>query len=181
MTYIALIRGINITGRNMLPMKSLAALLGTLRCENVRTYLQSGNAVFESDETDRAKLCAAISAAVQKAHGFSPRVMILTAAEFTRAARGNPFPQAHADHKCVHLFFLESSATKADLKGMTTCAVNGEEFALKSKVFYLHTPNGFGVSKLAERAERLLGVAATARNWRTVSSLVDLAKGREGS
>ena len=163
----------------MLPMKSLTALLGKLRCANVRTYLQSGNAVFESDETDRARLCAAISAAIQKAHGFSPRVMILTAAELSRAARGNPFPQAHADHKCVHLYFLDARAPKADLKGMTACAINGEAFALKSKVFYLHTPKGFGVSKLAERAERLLGVAATARNWRTVSALIDLTKGRE--
>lgn len=174
MTYIALIRGINITGRNMLPMKSLTALLGRLGCGNVRTYLQSGNAVFESDETNRERLCSALTAAIQKAHGFAPRVMLLTAAELRRAARANPFPQAADNHKLVHLYFLADRASKADLAAIKACAVNGELFALKSKVFYLHTPNGFGVSKVAERAERLLGVAATARNWRTVASLIDL-------
>jgi uncharacterized protein (DUF1697 family) len=176
MTYIALIRGINVTGNNMLPMKSLTALLGTIGCTNVRTYLQSGNAVFESTAMDRARLAAALTAAVQKAHGFSPRVVLLTAPELRRAARANPFPQAAADHKVVHLFFLSDRAPRADLKAMTACALAGEAFALKGRVFYLHTPNGFGVSKLSGRVERLLGVPATARNWRTVTSLLEMTK-----
>ena len=162
----------------MLPMKSLTALLGKLGCENVRTYLQSGNAVFESDELDRDRLCASLTASIQKAHGFSPRVLVLTAAELKRAAKANPFPEAAGNHKVVHLYFLADRASKADLNAIKACATSGELFALKSKVFYLHTPNGFGISKVAERAERLLGVAATARNWRTVSALVALSDSR---
>lgn len=175
MTYIALIRGINVTGNNMLPMKSLAALMGRLGCQDVRTYLQSGNAVFESNETNRDRLCSALTAAIQKAHGFAPRVMLLTASELRRAAKANPFPQAADNHKLVHLYFLADRASKADLQAIGACATSGELFALKGKVFYLHTPNGFGVSKVAERAERLLGVAATARNWRTVSALIEMS------
>ena len=176
MTYIALIRGVNVTGNNMLPMKSLTALLEKMGCANVRTYLQSGNAVFQNPSSDRARLCESLKTAIEKAHGFAPRVMLLTAPEISRAMRANPFPQAADNHRVLHLFFLDAKPAKADLKAMAGLAANGEEFTLSGRVFYLYTPNGFGVSKLATRAERLLGVAATARNWRTVTSLCEMTK-----
>jgi uncharacterized protein (DUF1697 family) len=175
-TFIALIRGVNITGNNVLPMKSLTALLEKMGCAGVRTYLQSGNAVFQSAATDRARLCQALTAAIEKAHGFAPRVMLITAPELGRAMRANPFPQAGDNPKTLHLFFLDAKPSKADLTAIAGLAANGEQFHLQGRVFYLYTPNGFGTSKLATRAERLLGVAATARNWRTVTSLADMAK-----
>ena len=178
MTYIALIRGVNVTGNNMLPMKSLTALLQKMGCMGVRTYLQSGNAVFQSTETDRDRVCQALTTAIQKAHGFAPRVLLLTAPELGRAMRANPFHQAAENHKVLHLFFLDAKPAKADLQAMAALAANGEEFKLQGRVFYLYTPNGFGVSKLAAKAERLLGVAATARNWRTVTSLLEMTKNK---
>jgi uncharacterized protein (DUF1697 family) len=175
-TYIALFRGINVTGNNMLPMPALRALLEENGCGSVQTYIQSGNAIFRSAMSDTARLEKRLAAAVAKSHGFEPRVLVLTREQIEKAAKGNPFPEAIENPKSVHLFFLAETPAKPDLKGLEAIKAGRERFALKGRVFYLHTPDGFGTSKLAGRAERLLGVAATARNWRTVATLVGMAR-----
>jgi uncharacterized protein (DUF1697 family) len=76
----------------------------------------------------------------------------------------------------IHLFFLAGPPKKADVKSIEALKARTERFALKGRIFYLHTPDGFGASKLAQRAERLLGVQATARNWRTVTTLLEMVK-----
>jgi uncharacterized protein (DUF1697 family) len=177
MIYAALIRGVNVVGRNALPMKSLAALLAKLRCANVRTYLQSGNAVFECAASDAGKVASALTAAIDRTHGFAPHVIVLRRADLDRAMARNPFPQADANPTTLHLFFLDAKPTRPNFDAMTSLAANGEQFKLDGRVFYLYTPNGFGVSKLASRAERLLGVPATARNWRTVRSVAGMMRG----
>jgi uncharacterized protein (DUF1697 family) len=174
-TYVALIRGINVGGNQMLPMKDLVKLMEKNACTDVRTYIQSGNVVFCST-SDAASVAKRLSSAIEKGHGFEPRVLVLTAAELAKAAAANPFPEAEQDPKTVHLFFLAARPTKADLKGMDALKTRTERYALKGTVFYLHTPDGFGTSKLAARVEKLLGVEATARNWRTVGKLLELAK-----
>lgn len=175
-TCIALIRGINVGGKHKLPMKDLKAMLEKHGCEDVQTYIQSGNAIFRSVTTDVATLCSRITAAVSKSHGFEPRVLVLTRAELERAAAGNPFPQANENPKSLHLFFLAEPPKKPDLKGLESLKASKEDFSLKGRTFYLYTPEGFGISKLALRVERLLGVEATARNWRTVTTLLEMAK-----
>jgi uncharacterized protein (DUF1697 family) len=176
MTYVALIRGVNVVGRNALPMKSLSALLTKLRCANVRTYLQSGNAVFDFAAAEASKLAAGLTAAIGRTHGFAPHVIVLRRADVDRAIARNPFPQADANPTTLHLFFLDAKANRPNTDAMATLAANGEQFKLDGRVFYLYTPNGFGVSKLASRAERLLGVTATARNWRTVQAVAALMR-----
>ena len=126
--------------------------------------------------SDAGRLAKQVTAAVSKGRGFEPRVLVLTRSELERAAANNPFPEAEGNPKSVHLFFLAELAKKADLKSMEALRAKTERFALKGKVLYLHTPDGFGISKLAARAERFLGVEATARNWRTVTTLLDMAK-----
>ena len=175
-TYIALLRGINVGGSHMLPMKDLKLLFERNRCVNVQTYIQSGNVVFRSAIADTERLAQQVMAAVSKARGFEPRVLVLTRSELERAVAGNPFLEAEGNPKSVHLFFLAEPAKKADLKALDTLKVKSERYALKGKVLYLHTPDGFGTSKLAARAERFLGVEATARNWRTVTTLLQMAK-----
>jgi uncharacterized protein (DUF1697 family) len=101
---------------------------------------------------------------------------VLTLAQLEKAAAGNPFPEADEHPQTLHLFFLEKAAKKADISSMDALRTSTERFVLKGTTFYLHTPDGFGGSKLAQRAERLLGVDATARNWRTVKTLIELAK-----
>jgi len=175
-TYVALFRGINLVGRNRLPMKELKPVLEKSGCVDVRTYIQSGNVILSSPIADVEKLSKQLTAAVSKSHGFEPWVLLLTFAELKRAAAGNPFPAADKKPQTVHLFFLADAPKGHDLKAIEAIKTRTEAFALKGKVFYLYTPDGFGQSKLAARAEKLLGVAATARNWRTVTTLLGMAK-----
>jgi uncharacterized protein (DUF1697 family) len=175
-TYVALIRGINVGGSRMLPMKDLKLLFERHGCLDVQTYIQSGNVVFRRAASDAPRLAKLVAAAVSKERGFEPRVLVLTRGELERAAANNPFPQAEASPQSVHLFFLAEPAKNADLKAMEALRASTERFTLKGNVLYLHTPDGFGISKLAARTERLLGVEATARNWRTVTTLLDMAK-----
>ena len=174
--WIALFRGINVGGNRILPMKELTALLEKLGHSDVRTYIQSGNAVFRSGRKNAAEIARQIGAAVEKAKGFEPHVLVLSVADLARAILANPFPKAVTDHKSLHLFFLVSSPKKPNIAALNALKTTGESFAIVGKVFYLHTPDGFGKSKLATRVEALLGVEATARNWRTVLAVDDITK-----
>jgi uncharacterized protein (DUF1697 family) len=175
-SYIALLRGINVGGNNKLPMKDLATLLEKLGARSVKTYIQSGNAVFQHEEENGSQLSSRIGAAIKESHGFEPRVLLLELAEMEQAMAANPFPSAEAEPKTLHLYFLASVPKNPDLQTLANLKRDNEEFRLIDKVFYLHAPDGIGRSKLAERAEKALGVAATARNWRTVGKVMTMAK-----
>ena len=177
-TWVALFRGINVGGNNMLPMRDLATLLGSLGLEEVRTYIQSGNVVFSAAGT-ATSLAARICAAVERRFGFRPELLLLGAAELARALAANPFPEAAAQPQLLHLWFLASHPAKGAETALATLAAQGERLVLRGKVLYLHAPKGIGGSKLAARAERTLGVRATARNWRTCSALLSMARGRK--
>ncbi len=176
-TYLALFRGINVGGRNKLPMASLKALMGELGAEGVRTVLQSGNAAFELAASRRSPFVPALRAAIGRDFGFEPQVLLLSAADLAKAIAGNPYPSADAVPKAVHVGFLESAPKKPDTAGLDALKTTTESWQLAGRVFYLHTPDGFGRSKLAAAAERRLGVPMTARNWATVGKLRTLAKG----
>jgi len=175
-TYIALFRGINVGGSHLISMKELKELLETSGCVDVRTYIQTGNVIFRSGVSDAARLARQLAAAVSKSRGFEPRVLVLTRDELERAAAGNPFREADQNPQSVHLFFLAERPKKPDLESLEALKTDTERFHLKSSGFYLYTPDGFGRSRLGQRAERLLGVDATARNWRTVTTLLEMAK-----
>ena len=99
-----------------------------------------------------------------------------TQKDFEKAVAANPYKKAADEHpQYLHLFFLDGKPAKPDLEKLESLKANGEEFALKDEVFYLHTPNGFGTSKLAARAMSGLGVDGTARNMRTCKTLVEMA------
>ena len=175
-TYVALLRGINLVRSNRLPMPDLKRLLEQHGCVDVQTYIQSGNVIFRSAASDMSRLAKQLTAAVSESHGFEPHVLVLTPSQLASAVAANPFPEADKNPPSVHLFFLAERPKKPDLKSMDALKTGTERFALKGKVLYLHTPDGFGRSKLATRAERLLGVDATARNWRTATTLLDMAR-----
>jgi uncharacterized protein (DUF1697 family) len=179
-TWVAFLRGINVGGNHVLPMKELAALLGKEGLSDVATYIQTGNVVFRCSRATVPALEKRIGTAISKQYGFHPRVLVLDAAELERAAAANPFPQADADPKRLHLFFLAMKPSSPNLDALHELRAGSEAFELIDKVFYLYTPDGFGVSKLAERAERHLGVDATARNWRTVGKVLEMTKRLEG-
>ena len=176
-TYIALFRGINVGGRHILPMKELVALLQNLDCRNVRTYIQSGNAVFESKVQNTAKLSKDISAEIKKRRGFEPYVLLLELEEMQKAIKANPFPEAENDPKALHVSFLTSTPKKPDLKALERIRTDRERFQLVDDIFYLYAPDGIGRSKLAANTERFLGVSLTDRNWGTVRKIMELATG----
>jgi uncharacterized protein (DUF1697 family) len=175
-TYIALFRGINVGGTNVLPMKDLVALLENIGSHNVKTYIQSGNAVFQNREENASLLSSKISAAIKEGHGFEPRVLLLTPEELERAIETNPFPEAESEPKTLHLQFLASMPKNPDLGALESIKSDRERFALRDKLFYLHAPDGIGRSKLAANTEKFLGVAITSRNWRTVCKVLTMLK-----
>ena len=177
-TYVALLRGLNVGGNSSLPMKELVSQLENLGLRNVRTYIQSGNAVFQSEEEDAPVLSNKIRAAIKKSRGFEPQVLLLEPEEIERAVESNPFPEAESEPKTLHAHFLASTPKNPDLDALESIKSDRERFVLKDGVFYLHAPDGIGRSKLAANAEKLLGVSATARNWRTVRKLMEMAKQR---
>ena len=173
-TWIALLRGINVVGRRQLLMKDLAAIFERRGFSSVRTYIQSGNVVFQSAHGSARSLAAEIGALLLKRAGFEPQVMVLSRRELAAAIRGNPFPEADRDPKSLHLFFLSARPPRPDLGALTRLKKGREGFALEGKVFYLFTPHGFPQCQLHDRVERFLGVAATARNWRTARQLLSM-------
>lgn len=174
-TYVALFRGINVGGRNRLPMRDLVDLLTGLGLRDIHTFIQSGNVIFRSEGLDTRALADDIRAAVGESHGFVPQVLLLELEELQDAIASNPFPEAEAEPKSLHVFFLASVPQNPDLEGLARVKRDSERFVLRGKVFYLHAPDGIGRSKLAARVEKALGVAVTARNWRTVGKIRTMA------
>jgi len=176
--WIALVRGINVGGRT-LRMKDLVACVEEVGCTDVKTYVQSGNLVFRSSVSSASALATRIEKAIGKRHGFEPRTLVLSRKELENAAKANPFKKAQAAPASLHLLFLFAKPEKPDFDDMSAVKIASEAFALDGKVFYLHTPEGFGKSKLAQKAVKCLGVDATARNWRTVTALLEIAAAYE--
>lgn len=174
---ILMLRGVNVSGANRLPMAEFRAMLGGLGFQRVQSYIQSGNAVFLGE---RAGAEARISAALQAGFELEVPVFVLTLPEMAAVLAANPFAaEGEADGAKVHLVFLKGDA---DLKpGLEAFAVKGERFHLGAGAFYLHTPQGFGTSKLAERLPRFLKPEMTARNQRSAAAILALAQGLTGT
>ncbi len=175
--YAALFRGINVGGKNKLPMNQLVAILEELDARNVRTYIQSGNAVFVRQEENASKLSSKISREIRQRCGFQPHVLLLELDDIERAIRNNPFPDAESEPKNLHAGFLASVPEEPNLKALEKLRIGDERFQLIDKVFYLHAPAGVGRSKLAAKAEKLIGVPMTDRNWKTVCKIREMAMG----
>lgn len=172
---IVLLRGVNVGSNRKLPMKELREILEGLGLEGVETYIQSGNAVARL-AAPSPRLAEDIAGAVEERRGFRPRVLLLGGDRLLEAIEANPFPEADAEPRSLHLFFLAEPPPSPDLESLADVAVASERFHLDRDVFYLRAPEGIGRSKLAASVERYLGVAATARNWRTVRKLQDMVE-----
>jgi uncharacterized protein (DUF1697 family) len=173
-TYIALFRGINVGGNNILPMKDLVEILEGMGCEKVKTYIQSGNVVFRSKKKQANKIAGEISSKISESHGFEPKVLLLEISELHDAIENNPFKTE--DGKALHFFFLNFHPNNPDLERLMALKAKSEEFKLHKKVFYLYAPDGVGRSKLAAKVEQCMGIPVTARNWNTVSKLIFLVE-----
>ena len=174
-TFVALFRGINVGGKNILPMKELEFVFEDLGLSQVQTYIQSGNVTFQAVADSTQELAGNIGDAVCRSHDFAPKVLVLSIQEFRNAVASNPFPEGESDPKSLHLSFLESAPSNPDIKKLESLQSASERFKLIGTVFYLHAPEGIGRSKLAANVEKALGVTMTARNWRSVSAILSLA------
>jgi len=177
-SYVALIRGINVGGKSSLPMKELTQALQRIGCHNVRTYIQSGNVVFQSDAI-AARLGEEISDEIGRCRSFKPHVLVLEKLEFKQAVENNPFPEGESDPKALHLGFLDSVPSHPDLQALEALRAPSEKIELIGRVFYLFAPNGVGRSKLAAKSEKALAVPMTDRNWRTVVKIMSLLEERD--
>jgi len=173
--WVALLRGVNVGGHNKLPMAELRKLLTNLGFADVATYIQSGTAVFSSD-MPREEIAEDIATGIEGSFGFSTDVILRSLSEFQNAIRQNPFEQAAADPKTLHLFFLAAPVSQFNAEGLTRFATNGEEFHLCDQVFYLYTPNGFGRSKIGAKIAGYFDIALTGRNLRSCLKIQALAE-----
>jgi len=148
--------------------------LPALTLDNIKTYIQSGNVVFDSPSKSPTSLARSISKKVGQEHGFEPQVLILGLEDLQHAIGGNPFPAAVSDPGTLHFSFLERPATNPDVQTLDAIRTSTESYRITDGVFYLHAPDGVARSKLAARAEKCLGVATTLRNYRTVEKLMAL-------
>ena len=168
-TYVALLRGINVGGAGILAMKDLAALCAKLGFAKSRTYIQSGNAIFESILEEKA-VTNALEKALLAKMGRKVAVMVRTAAELRAILDANPFPDMPP--KQVAVVFLAGKPPVEELRGVVGPA--GERVCAGAREIYVYYPEGMGWSKLKLP---LNGAAATVRNINTVGKLAELAAG----
>ena len=174
-TYVALLRGVNLGPRNKVPMPALRSLTESLGHNDVRTYIQSGNLVFRSAE--KGNLAARLEQAIAAELGVKAAVVLRTAGELSKAIAGNPFVAAGADEKALHVVFLGSPPSRSAVKTLEPDRSPPDEFAVGRAEVYLRCPNGFGRSKLGvDWFEKKLGGPATIRNWRTVTTLAAMCE-----
>ncbi|CQR61046.1 DUF1697 domain-containing protein [Streptomyces leeuwenhoekii] len=176
-TYAALLRGINVGGSRKLPMADLRTLLAGLGHTGVRTYLQSGQAVFTAGHGDEESLAAELTRAIEKRFGFTVDVLVRDHAYLRAVAEACPFPAAELEARQLHVTYFSAPAGPERFAEIDQAAFLPEEFRLGDRALYLYAPNGLGRSKLAEALSRprvTKGLIATTRNWNTVVKLVEL-------
>ncbi len=174
-TYVVLLRGINVGGKTKISMSDLRTLLTGLGAEDVRTHLQSGNAVLRS-RMAATRLTAAVEKAIARELSLEVTVLVRTSAQLVRVVASNPFSgKAKAPAK-VHVAFLAAAPGRARVQALDPKRSEPDEFRVAGREIYLYYPNGYGRTKINNAYfEKQLGVAATTRNWNTVTKLAELA------
>ncbi|WP_030602861.1 DUF1697 domain-containing protein [Streptomyces fulvoviolaceus] len=179
-TYAALLRGINVGGSRKVPMADLRTLMEGLGHDDVRTYLQSGQAVFTADHGDEESLAAELAGAIEKRFGFAVDVIVRDHAYLKAIAEDCPFPAAELEAKQLHVTYFSAPVDADRFAEIDRDTYLPEEFRLGDRALYLYAPNGLGRSKLAEHLSKPRvnkGVIATSRNWNTVVKLVGMTGG----
>jgi len=172
--YLILFRGIG--GKTQLSPQALRAQLASAGFENVATYINSGNAIVRS-RLSREKVIATIAELCRKHFGFDKAIFAPTLAEWETLIEHNPFAAAAAKAPTtVHAALLEQAPRAEDIERIRAVAAKGEDIQVIGNVAYLHTPHGFGRSKLAAKFDPWIGVTNTARNWNTVLKLAELGR-----
>ena len=176
-SWVALLRGINLGPRNKISMADLKELFADLGAEDVETYVQSGNVLFRSSDA-RDDLVRAIENEIDKRLGLQVTVLLRTDAELAKLVADNPFGEDEPEATKLHVTFLAERPDRSRAAALDEEQFAPDRFRVTPDAVYLHCPNGYGRSKLSNAFfEKQLGVAATTRNWRTVTTLAERAGG----
>ena len=177
-TFVALLRGINVSGVNKLPMKALVELADSMPgLAHCRTYIQSGNLVFEAETGAVERFEPRLQEAIAARFGFSPPVMLHDADEWETILAENPFSaEGDAAPKTVHVLLLSARPSAAAIAALESRDFGLERWHIGTLAVYLHLPDGMGRSKLGTSIEKILGVPVTARNWSSVKAISEMMR-----
>lgn len=175
MRHVALLRGINVGGKNKLPMKDLVALCQAIGATDVTTYIASGNVLFSATPTVEKTFAAKLEAAIKKQLGLSVPVVTRSQKALAAALGANPWLKAGVDPDHLHVMFLGQRPTAAQVKTLDPNRSPGDRYEVVGQEIYLALPNGVGNSKLTNAYfDKALATVSTARNWRTAEKLLAL-------
>jgi uncharacterized protein (DUF1697 family) len=176
-TWVGLLRGINVGGKNLLPMTDLTRLFEEAGCAGVRTYIQSGNVLFTASRARAEKLPGLIASGIGDRFGYRVPVLLRTAAELGEAIRQNPFLEAGAPENWLHVLFLANQPDAGRVAALDPLRSPPDAYAVRCREIYLQCPNGVGRTKLTNTYfDSRLATISTGRNWRTVLKLFELAE-----
>jgi len=174
--HVALLRGINVGGKNKLKMTALAEIFADAGCHEVRTYIQSGNVVYRASDEIASRIPELIADRIAARLGLRVPVVTRTASEFHDVVTNNPFLHADHDPKSLCVAFLADLPTSEQISRLDPDRSPSDEFVVRDREIYLHLPNGAARTKLTNAYfDSKLGTTSTARNWRTVLKLDELA------
>jgi uncharacterized protein (DUF1697 family) len=179
--HVALLRGINVGGKRRLPMADLAAMLSEAGCADVRTYIQSGNAVFTATPACAKRLPDVVSKRIAREFGFEPTVLLRSADEVREVAASNPFLKPRnapgLSEAQLHVGFLADVPDVRRLRLLDRQRSPGDSFSVRGREIYVCLTNGMARTRLTYAYfESTLGTVATFRNWRTVLKLLDMVQ-----
>lgn len=173
--YIALLRGINVSGHKLIKMAELKELLMSIGFRNVQTYIQSGNVVFESDETSITNLELSIMSVITKKYGFDVEVMVRSVDEFSRIVETNPFPDAEGNK--LYITFFREVPQKIPFEELDKVKSESEVYLFQDRIMFFYCPEGYGFTKLSNLfIEKKLKTVATSRNMNTIVKLLGMAQ-----
>jgi uncharacterized protein (DUF1697 family) len=173
---IAMLRGVNVGGRNMIKMDALRELCGSLDLRRAVTHLQSGNVVFDAPARSIAKLASKLESAIEGSHGFRPSVILRTPAELERVIAADPFAARKLDPAKLLVYFLASDPGAEALAKVAAIKNVPEEVHFGGRELYIYFTIGMARPKLSlASVDRILKTPATGRNWNTVEKLLEIA------
>ena len=175
---ISLLRAVNVTGYNRVKMDALRELYESLGLSGAQTYIQSGNVVFRTEAKDLARLQKRIEDAIEKSCGFRTGVVLRSSAELKDIIRRNPFAKRSGiEPNRLVVSFLTGAPAPESKQRIAQIKVGPEELVLDGRELYIYYGGGIGSSKLTPAViERALKVSGTARNWNTITKLLEMAE-----
>ncbi len=171
-----MLRGINVGGHNLIKMDALRELYNSLRFQDAQTYVQSGNVIFRTKITDETALAKKIQAAVEKAFGVRPEIILRTKSQMGDVIAANPFAKRKdVPPNKLLVSFLASEPMAETRKKIESVIASPEEMRLVGRELYVYFPDGAGRSKLVPVLDRIFKTSATARNWNSVTKMFEIA------